>query len=117
MSLVDRCIEYISKDYEVVSKAGEGTFGQVFKALHINTKEEVAIKVLGNIFQSDYQARQLIGELQILRKLSSIKSNVYTTQLFDVIVPDFDDTKDITCIIMVMNYVETDLKKVLNQAD
>lgn len=42
----------IQDEYELVTHLGSGTFGDVFKAIHKETKTEVAIKLMRNQFKS-----------------------------------------------------------------
>lgn len=37
---------FASKEYRLMEKIGEGGFGQVYRAIHLNTKQQVAIKIL-----------------------------------------------------------------------
>lgn len=97
----------------------------------------VAIKLIKNIFKCVYQARLAFREIFILRKLSDIEDNIYTTKLLDIIFPkQFEnlereesldsvdsskkgvlskkDMMKITFIFLVMDYVQTDFRKLLN---
>jgi len=56
--------------------------------MHRETKQIVAIKLMKNIFDDPYQARKVLRELTLLRKLSKIQENIFTSQLFDIILPD-----------------------------
>lgn len=96
----------LAKDYEIISLLGSGTFGKVFKATHKATKTVVAIKLLENCFEDNYNARKVISEIQILRKLSEVPSNVFTTRIFDVIVHDIDlNSKTVPSqIFLVIDY-------------
>ena len=69
----------VQKTYKIKEKLGEGTFGSVYKAKHIETKKTVAIKKIAKINRDNYSLRQVIRELVILRKLSSIEDNMFTT--------------------------------------
>jgi hypothetical protein len=40
-----------------------------------------------NIFLDSYQARKTLREIKILRKLSRIPNNLFTTALIDIILP------------------------------
>ena len=51
------------------------------------TGKTVAIKLIKNIFKCVYQARLAYREIFILRKLSEINENIYTTKLIDIIFP------------------------------
>ena len=51
------------------------------------TKQVVAIKLMKNIFDDLYQARKTLREIKILRKLSRIPNNLFTTNLLYIILP------------------------------
>ena len=94
--LIENYWSHISKDYEFVNIIGQGTFGVVAKAWHGASNQFVAIKIIKNVFDGDdlYSAKKTLGEIQILRKLSAMRENVYTTKLFDIIIPEIEsDTK------------------------
>ena len=40
-----------------------GTYGKVFKATHRTTKTDVAIKLIENCFEDNYNARKVISEI------------------------------------------------------
>ena len=98
---------------------GQGTYGKVAKAVHIKSRKRVAIKLMTDLFDDEYNSKRLVSEIQILRKLSDIPNNQFTSKIFDIITPDFDPDSDelLPCLFIVMDYVETDLKKVLNEQD
>lgn len=58
-----------------------------------------------------------MSELYILRKLSSIKHNVFTTKLFDIIIPEevHKDNSPVDNIFLVMEHVEFDLRKMMRE--
>ena len=66
---------------------GQGTYGTVVKAIHKKTQQKVAIKLIDNIKKDSYRLRQTLRELIILRKLSEVDKNIFTTKLIDVIIP------------------------------
>ena len=66
---------------------GQGSYGFVVKAMNKETKQVVAIKLMKNIFGDIYQARKTLREIKILRKLSRIPNNLFTTHLIDIILP------------------------------
>ena len=76
------------KDYKLIELVGKGSFGQVCKAQHKVTGKIFAIKLIKDAFKTDYHARKTIREISILRQLSSMKGNVFTTKLYDVIIPN-----------------------------
>ena len=88
----------------------------VVRAVHIDTKTEVAIKLIRNAFKDLYNATKIIGEIEILRKMSAIKDNCFTTHIYDLIIPEIDieSTDSIEYLFIVMEFEETDLCQVLN---
>ena len=77
----------ISKDYEVIKNIGSGAFGSVMKAKHKITNQVVSIKLIKDCFINIHRVRMLLRELMILRKLSEMEDNIFTTKLYDVILP------------------------------
>ena len=100
---------HVKKDYKLQKKLGSGSYGQVIRAVHLPSQRTVAIKLIENIFKDDYEAKKMIREIQIMRKLSQFKDNQYTIKLFDIITND-----QMTHVFIVMEYMQMDLKKVLN---
>lgn len=106
-------------DYEFLMPLGQGSFGEVMKARHLHSQKIVAIKLLKDVFDHEYNSKKLISEIQILRKLTAIPNNVFSTLIYDIITPtvDVDSTDKISYIFIVMEYVDTDLSKIMKQAD
>ena len=98
----------LEDEYIILQPIGTGSFGQVVKAQHIQSKRIVAIKMIDDLFSSPYTFKKVIREIQILRQLSKMKRNIFTTKLLDMIIPK---TKDFSKIFLVMNYQTLDLKK------
>lgn len=94
---------------------GAGSFGQVMKARHLKSGRIVAIKLMKNLFDSEYASKKLLSEIQILRKLTSDPDNVYSTQIYDIIAPEIEvDSKDpVSHLFLVMEYVQSDLSKIM----
>lgn len=68
--------------------------------------------MMQNVFTDDYEAKKLLSELHSLRKLSSVKQSVFTTKVFDIIIPrDIDLATDdpVEYIFIVMEFVDHDL--------
>lgn len=64
---------------------GRGTFGQVVEAKHRASGKIVAIKLIEKIFEDEYESMKVIREVQLLRHFTQMKSNKYTTRVFDVV--------------------------------
>ena len=106
-------------EYEIVKLLGQGSFGKVYEGTHIKTQKRVAIKMMKNLFDNEYDSKRLISEIQILLQLSNVPHNQFTPRIHDIIASEFDSTSDepVQYLFIVMEYVNTDLKKVLNDAD
>ena len=102
--------------YIIQQMLGQGSFGTVASAIHVETGTEVAIKMMSNTFKDIYNAKKIISEIEILRKLSEIDGNCFTIQIYDIIFPEFDveSADEVEYIFIVMEYEETDLCHVLN---
>lgn len=57
----------IEDQYELLEMAGEGSFGQVYKAKHRITGKIFAIKYLNNVFKDEFTARKILREISIMR--------------------------------------------------
>ena len=78
----------VQKDYQLHEVLGEGSFGQVYKATSLKTGQEVAIKLITGVQETSYYSRKVLREIIILRKLSEIEENIFTTKLIDIILPE-----------------------------
>lgn len=83
------------------------------QAKHKKTGKTVAIKLIRNLFSDVYSTRKIISEIQILRHFTNMKNNKHTTALLDVIT---DSNFEHDYMFLVMDYVDSDLKKVFNSS-
>ena len=65
---------------------GKGSYGTVLQAKCKLSKQIVAIKLVNNIFENEYSSTKVIREIKILRKLSQMENNNYTTKLIDLVL-------------------------------
>ena len=78
----------IKQNYKLLEELGKGSFGTVVKAKDRKTGQKVAIKLMKDVSKSSYSLRKLLREIIILRKLSEIENNIFTTKLLDIIIPN-----------------------------
>jgi serine/threonine protein kinase len=93
---------------------GNGTFGVVMKAQDRTTGETVAVKHITNVFTHCYGFKKVMREIQILRELTKMKGNFFTTKLIEVLVPS---NKDFNDIFIVMDFKSSDLKKLFSHSN
>ena len=66
--------------------------------------------------KSKYSFKKVLREMSILRQLSSMKQNVFTTKLYDVIVSAeaLDDVAEMKQLFLIMEHVEFDIRALFN---
>lgn len=105
----------LSNKYQIKESLGIGTFGDVVKAKCLKSGKRVAIKLQKLDISNQYQIRKIAREIEILKHLSKLRSNVFSTNLVEVIMPfEIDSQHDCHFIFIVMEYVNSDLKKLFN---
>ena len=111
--------KYASKDYKLLKIIGSGTFGQVVYSKNRKTNQEVAIKFIQGKFDSNQKVRNIIRELSILRQLSAMKDNFFTTKLHDVIVAKriHESLSECHGVFLVMDYIPDDLSQMMDDIE
>ncbi|XP_054165274.1 cyclin-dependent kinase 5 homolog, partial [Oppia nitens] len=82
----NRCHQTLCQNYEILSKIGEGTYGQVFKANCTTTGRLVAIKKIINRYKTD---DHIHNEINLLNKIKH--KNVIE------LIDKFDSSQDYRC--------------------
>lgn len=77
-------------------------------ALHRATKRQVAIKRLEDIFVDIEDCKKMVRELLLLKALNDCP---FVTKILDIIEPP--KPSEFRDLYFVMEYVDTDLKKVI----
>lgn len=72
----------------MIKEIGSGAYGVVMMAENKATKQQVAIKLVKDCFRHSICARKIYREIKILRKLTRLPQNIFTTKLIDIIVPE-----------------------------
>jgi len=55
--------------------------------MHLVTEKILVIKLIVKPFQNEYKGRQVYREIKILNRLSEFNNNVFTSTLYDIILP------------------------------
>ena len=76
------------------------------KATHRGKNKTVAIKYIADAFDDIRSIKIVYREIAILRHLSSMKDNIFTVKLLDVIIPEKKvDEKRPQGIFLIMSHV------------
>lgn len=94
--------------YQFKRVLGRGAYGIVLAAVDVQTNVEVAVKRVERIFESVLDAKRMLREIRILRKLKH--ENI--TNIIDVCAePDF---ANFHAFNVVMDLMDTDLYQIIN---
>uniref|UniRef100_A0A1B0BBB1 cyclin-dependent kinase n=1 Tax=Glossina palpalis gambiensis TaxID=67801 RepID=A0A1B0BBB1_9MUSC len=91
-------------NFQRIERIGEGTYGIVFKARDKKTGKDVALKKIRLASETEGVPSTAIREISLLKDLDH--NNI--VQLFDVVVTD-------TSLYMVFEYLNMDLKKLMDK--
>ena len=118
----------MNKNYKILGTIGQGMYGQVVKAKSRETGKVFAIKYIKDVQKDTIMARLVVRELMILRKLGDTNKSSFHTILHDIILPEgvvLENREDgkikvsfdqLTHVFMVLEYIESDLKKLISIA-
>jgi cyclin-dependent kinase-like len=91
------------ENYELLEKIGEGTYGEVYKAIHLETGKQVAIKKFKDSYDDEYVRKTALREIRILKELKH-----------DHVVNLYEVFRDQGKILLVFEYVD---RTVLDEID
>lgn len=100
----------VGKDYECQKLLGSGSYGSVAMAIHKPTKAKVAIKRMEGVFEDETDCKRILREIKLLRRMD----HPFVVKLFDIIEPS--DPENFDALYIVLEYAESDLKKVVKSA-
>ncbi|CAI2368595.1 unnamed protein product [Moneuplotes crassus] len=100
----------VGKDYECQKLLGSGSYGSVAMAIHKPTKTKVAIKKMEGVFEDETDCKRILREVKLLRCMD----HPFVVKLFDIIEPK--DRDEFDSLYIVIEYAESDLKKVVKSA-
>ena len=86
---------------------GIGSYGSVCRAIHKPTGRKVAIKMMKNIFEDEVDCKRILREVTLLRKLDH--PNI--VKIIEILEPK--EPHNFSSLFVVMDYMESDLKKVI----
>lgn len=97
----------VGTNYDIVKQIGSGSYGYVVEAIQKNTGKKVAIKRLNKIFEDTIDCKRILREVTLLRKLR----HPNLVNIVEILEPT--DLKNFDSIYVVMEYAQSDLKKLL----
>jgi mitogen-activated protein kinase 1/3 len=100
----------VGTDYVCEKLLGTGSYGSVALATQTSTGKKVAIKRMENIFEDEIDCKRILREVTLLRKLR----HPFVVELIEVLKPK--DPKHFSTLYTVMEYAESDLKKVIKSS-
>jgi len=100
----------VGHDFEIIKLLGSGSYGSVAEAIHKPTKTRVAIKKVISLFDDKVDCKRVLREINLLRNMN----HSHVVKLFDVLEPA--DPKHFNSIYLVMEYAQSDIKKLVKSA-
>ena len=100
----------VGANYKCEKLLGSGSYGSVAMAAQLSTGKKVAIKKMDNIFDDETDCKRILREITLLRKLK----HPCIVELVEILMPK--DPKSFSTIYVVMEYAESDLKKILKSS-
>ena len=61
---------------------------------------------MDKINASAYTTRKVLREVKLLKKISEIESNIYTTTLIDIITPELSSDFDHIFLVMTLGFTD-----------
>ena len=95
----------LDEKYTLIKRLGQGSGGSVFSAKNKLTGEKVAIKEVYNIFDDYIGARRMLREISVMILLT----HPCIIKIKEVIIKN----SDFNTLFIVMEYAETDLRKII----
>ena len=100
-------------EYKLKAKIGRGAYGEVVRAKHRATGEDVAIKMI-KVKSNPSLLIKLLREVKILRQLSQMpEARLHTTRLRDAVVASDFLESDSTLLFLVLDYVPLTLDSLM----
>lgn len=97
----------VGSNYECEKIIGVGSYGSVCRAIQRSTGRKVAIKRMQNIFEDEVDCKRILREITLLRKLD----HPAIVKIIEILEPR--DPANYQTIYVVMEFMESDLKKVI----
>ena len=87
-------MDMVSKKYKIGDRIGKGSYGYVYKGRCLYTGREVALKMMENAINTEYDTAKALREVQILKKtnefceINGAEPGLFVPELIDLICSD-----------------------------
>ena len=98
----------VPTSYSLVKPVGHGAYGVVVAALDSNSGKKVAIKKVGKAFEDAIDAKRILREILLMKKL--VHENII--RIVDILPPP-SDAEEFDDIYIVQDLMETDLHRII----
>ena len=100
----------VGDKYKIEKIIGQGSYGSVARAIDVSTNTKVAIKKMDDIFDDEIDCKRILREVTLLRLLK----HPCIVGLKEMLKPS--DPNNFTTVYMVLEYAESDMKKILKSS-
>ena len=98
----------VPTSYSLVKPVGHGAYGVVVAALDASSGKKVAIKKVGKAFEDAIDAKRILREILLMKKL--VHENII--RIVDILPPP-SDAEEFDDIYIVQDLMETDLHRII----
>ena len=100
----------VGSGYVVERVLGTGSYGSVCRAVQVSTGNKVAIKRIKNVFEDEIDCKRILREITLMRKLNHNS----IVKIVEILEPD--DLSSFQQLYIVMEYMQSDLKKLIRSS-
>ncbi|KAI8810017.1 kinase-like domain-containing protein [Cladochytrium replicatum] len=97
----------LARKYQLVRELGQGAYGVVSSAKHIETGQEVAIKKVQKVFEKSILAKRALREIKLLKHFNGHENII---SISDMEIPDINNFNE---VYIVQELMEADLHQII----
>lgn len=100
----------VGSNYLVERLLGTGSYGSVCRAVQMSTGNKVAIKRVKNVFEDEVDCKRILREITLMRKMN----HPAVVKIIEILEPE--DVSNFQQLYIVMEYMQSDLKKLIRSS-
>ncbi|KAJ2724949.1 mitogen activated protein kinase [Coemansia sp. Benny D115] len=97
----------LAEAYRIVREIGQGAYGLVCEAEHIETRQRVAIKKVSRVGEKEVLAKRSLREIKLMRHFSGHENIISLLDIYVANSPDFNE------IYLIQDLMEADLQLII----